>query len=68
MRLPPKSTTPTKPIQIDLINITNQKREYGKEHKIQLMKFNKASLLVIWLRCGPLACQLCFGTRDSIVF
>jgi hypothetical protein len=33
-----------KPIPIDLINITNQKRECGKEHKIQLANFDKASL------------------------
>ena len=35
---------PTTPIPIDLINITNQKREYDKEHKIQLANFDKASL------------------------
>jgi hypothetical protein len=28
------------------------KRECGKNHKTQVAKFDKASLRVIWLRCG----------------
>jgi hypothetical protein len=38
------SITPMNPIPIDLINITNQKRECGKEHQIQLANFDKASV------------------------
>jgi len=36
--------SPTNPIQIDFINITNQKRERGEKHKIQFPKIDKASL------------------------
>ena len=61
-----KSITPTKLIPIDLINITNQKREYGKEHKIQLSNFDKASFGTIRLRAGRWD-DSCFGERDSIV-
>jgi hypothetical protein len=49
-----KSMTPMKPIPIDLINITNQKRECGKEHKIELANFNKASLGGYSALCRPL--------------
>src|SRR6266550_5333008 len=52
-----KSMTPTKPIPIDLINITNQKREFGKEHKIQLANFDNASLGDYWTSCPPLGLQ-----------
>ena len=41
-----KSASPTNPIQIDLINITNQKRKCGEKHKIHLTKIDKASLRV----------------------
>jgi hypothetical protein len=47
-----KSMAPRKPIQIDLINISDQKRECGHKHKIQLSKFDKASLPVSRLRSG----------------
>src|SRR5215469_5611558 len=39
-----KSITPTKAIPIDLINITILQRECGKQHKVQLSSFDKASL------------------------
>jgi hypothetical protein len=35
-----------------LIELPNAKTRMCKKHKIQLAKFDKASLRVIWLRCG----------------
>ena len=49
-----KNMTPIKPIPIDLINITNQKRQCGKEHKIQLANFDKASVGGYLALLGPL--------------
>jgi hypothetical protein len=37
-----------------LIELPNAKTRICYKHKIQLAKFDKASLRVIWLRCGSI--------------
>src|SRR5215472_5862483 len=46
--------TPTKPIQIDLINITRKWVATWQTHNIQFANFDVASLRLIWFCSGAL--------------
>src|SRR5437763_14442422 len=48
------SMTPTKPIQIHLINITRKRVATLQTHNIQLANFDMASLRVMWFCSGAL--------------
>src|SRR4029450_4334668 len=49
-----KSTTPIKPIQIDLINITRKRVATWQTHNIHLANFDVTTLRVVWFCSGAL--------------